>query len=278
MTLDDALKQGDYRSAVAILDAELKTTPDPGKLFMSVELKGFLEDFDGALKELQELDRQLPGRGVLEEFGHVLVNGRTWCQRQTVPGFRAPRAVLGEEFPGYSKACAEAIDLHSCGEYARAQQVLEQARSQAPQVPGELIFVQGGTKVFADLRDADDLTGPHLVCSHPKALLDIPFACIAELEFFPKRGYQDMLWKPARVRTWGGDEAVVRVYSYYVGTGGHGIAPIRQLRATYCDHRLGYSVGFGQRDWKFLAGDDGSMSLVGIHRVGRIVFRQARPA
>src|SRR5947209_2483622 len=102
MTLDDALEQGDYKAAVAMLDAELKASPDPGKLFMSVELKGFLEDFDGAMKDLDELDRQLPGRRFFEAFSHVLSNGRAWCLRQTVPDFPFERSSLGTAPPDYS--------------------------------------------------------------------------------------------------------------------------------------------------------------------------------
>jgi hypothetical protein len=34
---------------VALLDVELWTAPDPAKLFLAVELKGFLEEFDAAL-------------------------------------------------------------------------------------------------------------------------------------------------------------------------------------------------------------------------------------
>jgi protein involved in temperature-dependent protein secretion len=278
MTLDDALQQGNYKAAVAMLDTELRASPDPAKLFMSVELRGFLEDFDGALSDLEELDRQLPGRGVSEEFGPVLVNGRVWCRRQTVADFPNRRASLGAELPAYSMEYAEAVRLHARGEFESTRQHLEQVKPQVRPAPGELFFAQGQSIAFADVRDADDLTGPHLVCSHPEALLDIPFAHLAELEFFPGRGFQDMLWKPARVKTWTGEEAFVRVYSYYVGTGGHESEYVRQFRITQCEHEHGYAIGFGQRDWQFLAdGDNGGMSLVGIHRVERIDFRQARP-
>src|SRR5262245_29411328 len=101
MTFDEVLQGGDYKAAVAMLDAQLKVSPDPGKLFMSVELKGFLEDFDGALQDLAELNKQLPGRGFSEEFGHVLANGRVWCRRQTVADFPNRRASLGAELPLY---------------------------------------------------------------------------------------------------------------------------------------------------------------------------------
>lgn len=74
---------------------------------------------------------------------------------------------------------------------------------------------------------------------------------------------------------WSGDEAFIRVYSYYVGTGGHESEYVRQFRITLCDHEHGYAVGFGQRDWQFVAdGDEGGRSLVGIHRVERVIFRQ----
>jgi protein involved in temperature-dependent protein secretion len=188
MTLDDALQQGDYQAAVAMLDAQLKASPDPDKLFMSVELKGFLEDFDRALRDLEDLDRQLPGHGISEEFGHVLSNARIWCRRQTVPDFPNRRASLGAELPAYSMAYAEAIRLHAGRQFEAAREQLEQAKPQVKRAPGELVFAQGRSMPFADVRDVDDLTGPHLVCSHPQALLDIPFAHIAELEFPPGGG------------------------------------------------------------------------------------------
>jgi protein involved in temperature-dependent protein secretion len=275
MTLDDALQRADYGSALAMLDAELRATPNPRKLFLSVAMKGFLEDFDGALKDLEELDRQLPAKGFGVAFAHVLENGRVWCRRQTVPDFPNFRVSLGGELPRWSMAHAEAIRLHARGEFEKARQQLEQVKPQVRPAPGQVFFVSGQRMSFADLRDADDLTGPHLVCSVPQALLDLPFAHIAELKFFPSRGYQDRLWKPAQVKTWGGDEGLVRVYAYYVGTAGHASEAVRKLDATLGDCRHGYSVNLGQRDWQFLAdGEEGNRSLVGIHRVERIVFRQ----
>lgn len=127
MTLDEALQQGDYHSAVTMLDAELRTAPDPGKLFMAMELKGFLEDFDGAIADLEALDPLLADRGIRDEFRPVLVNARTWCRRQTVPDFESRRASLGTEIPAFSMAHAEAIRLHARGDYQQAGAQLERA-------------------------------------------------------------------------------------------------------------------------------------------------------
>jgi protein involved in temperature-dependent protein secretion len=275
MTLDDALQKAEYTSAVAILDAELRVAPDPNTLFLSMELRGFLEDFDGALKDLETLDRQNPARRLGEQFAHVLENGRVWCRRQTVPDFPNFRASLGAELPPWSKAHADAMRLHARGEFEKAREKLEQLKPQIRPATGQVFFASGQSLSFADVSDADDLTGPHLVCSVPQALLDLPFAHLAELEFYPARGYQDRLWKPARVKTWDGDEGLVRVYSYYVGTAGHASEHIRRLNATLCNRQHGYSVGVGQRDWQFLAeGADGNSSLIGIHRVEKVVFQQ----
>src|SRR5262245_62931024 len=157
MTLDEAIQQGDYAEAVALLE-ELKAGPDPGKLFMRAEMKAFLEDFDGALSDLEELDRQEPGRGTLAQFGPVFTNAREWCHRQTVAGTPAKRASLAET-PAWARGYCLALMCHARGDFAQANQELEQAQRLLTPTPGELTFVGGRTMAFTDLRDADALTG-----------------------------------------------------------------------------------------------------------------------
>lgn len=275
MSLDDALAQGDYQHAVELLDAELRESADAGKLFMAVELKCFLQDFDGAMCDLERLAETLSDEALLEEFRPVITNARLWCDRQTIANSGSQRASVGG-LPDYSMLFDDALHFHAAGDHAQAAIQLDQAKADVPPAGGELTFGDGDTISFRDLWDADDLTGPHLVCSHPQALLDIPFSQISELEFLAPRGFQDTLWKPCIVKTWTGDEAFVRVFSYYVNTGNHQSEYIRQLRMTRCKHETGYAIAFGQRDWQFKSTeDDDIVHLVGIHRVERIAFAAA---
>ncbi len=272
MTLNDALQQGQFQQALELLDALLQESAEPGKLFLAFELKCFLQDFDGAFADLQRLAGVAPDQGILEEFGPVVANTRRWCARQTDAQFDHQRASLGG-LPDYSMLFDAALRLHAAGDYPQAKDRLQQAKLQTPNVGGELLFANGKSLSFSDLQDVDDLTGPHLVCSHPRILLDIPFSQISQLEFSQARGYQDSLWKPCFIKTWSGDQGYVRVYSYYVGTGVHQSEYIRMLRATECEHDSGYSVAFGQRDWQVTSESEDSVSLVGIHRVQKITFR-----
>ncbi len=272
MSLEDALAQGDYQAAVDLLDAEQQASVDAGKLFMAVELKCLLQDFDGAMTDLETLAQSLSDEAVLEEFRPVITNAQTWCHRQTIANSGSQRASIGA-LPDYSMLFDEAMRLHAAGDHKQATNKLDKAKPEVPPAGGEVQFGEGNSMSFRDVWDADDLTGPHLVCSHPQALLDIPFSQISELEFLPPRGFQDTLWKPCIVKTWNGDEAFVRVFSYYVGTGKHDSEYIRQLRMTQCEHETGYSIASGQRDWQFTSAEnDGSMSLVGIHRVQKVTF------
>jgi protein involved in temperature-dependent protein secretion len=273
MSLDDALRQGDFASAVRMLEHDLRSAPDPNKLFLLVELKGYLEDFDGADADLRSLEALLPGRGYLEEIGPILANARVWCYRQTVADFKSRRAALSVDLRSYSVSYGEAVWLHARGESKKAQHQLDRARREVSPAPGELTRANGETTMFSELWDADDLTGPHLTCSHPRGLLDIPFADIAEVEFFPVHSFVDSIWKPARVRTWRGEQILVRVYAYYVGTAKHKMELVRQCRLTVFDDKPGYRVAYGQRDWQMDSlKHQGGMSLVGIASVKNIRF------
>jgi protein involved in temperature-dependent protein secretion len=273
MTLEDAIQQGDYQSAIELLDAELKASTDPGKLFMSVELKCFLQDFDGAITDLERLAQDVSYDNLLKEFRPVIANAQTWCHRQTIAEFPNQRASICT-LPDYSMLFDDALRLHAAADHSLAKTRLDQAKPLVPKAGGELQFWEGNSLSFADLWDADDLTGPHLVCSHPQALLDIPFAQISEVEFLPVPGFQYTLWKPCIVRTQNGDETRVHVFSYYVDTGKHEFEHIRKLRMTQFERDTGYCVGYGQRDWQVTGEDnEGSISLVGIHGVQKITFR-----
>lgn len=270
IALDEALQQGSYQEALTTIQRELKASPKPALAFLSFELKAFLEDFEGALADLALFDRLLPEREYLEEFRHVLINGQTWCYRQTLPDFPHCRACLGIPIPEYSIGFAEAIQHHASGNFEQALAHLQTAQAMVPKTSGELTLLGGHRLAFTHLSDSDALTGPHLVCSHRGALLDLPFAHLSELEFLPGNGFQDALWRPTRVTLRSGEQTLVRAFGYYVGTGNHSSEYVRKLQLTTFDYRKGYEVAVGQRDWT-LFNDSGQM-MVGLQKVRRVVF------
>lgn len=273
MMLDDLLRAADYRGAVAILEADPRD--DPGKRFMAMELKAFLEDFEGALFELEGVERLLPDRGIAQEFDPVLRRASDWVRRQTDPAAEIRRTSLCDPPSPFASFYDQAMRHHARREFASAKGRLEQARLLLPRVRGVATLVEGSETPFGDLWDADELTGPHLICVRGESLLDIPFASLAMIEFRPPRGFQDVLWKPARLRTWEGAQADVRVFACYVGSGIDPSPAVRQLRLTRMDHHCGYAVGHGQRDWHCAAPDDPTrISLIGIGRIARIDFRK----
>jgi len=273
MTLEEMLQSAAYRDAVALLDSE--PSDDPGQHFMSMELKAFLEEFDGALTELAAVDRLLPQPGIYQEFEPVLERARDWVRRQTDATFDSPRTSLAEPLAVFSQHFHEAMRCHASGSIAETQSGLDQARLLTPRVLGTATLNDEKQVAFSDLWDADELTGPHLVCVHESTLVDVPFASLALIEFLPPQGFQDVLWMPARLRKWNGDHAAVRVFASYVGTAHDPSSEVRHLRRTRFERRGGYTVGRGLRAWRLAGADDSKrISLVGINRVTRVDFRK----
>ena len=269
--LDQALQTGDYEEAVKLLEGDPSTQSDPGKLFMVVELKTLLEDFDGATTDLEKLSQLEQGDVIKAEFEHIIVNARLWCQRQAVPELGDKR--LGfDDTPKHAFVYTMAMHFHADGQKDMTKNILEQAQTEIPKTAGKLYYTNGRSMAFSDARDADDLTGPFLTCSLPEGLFDVPFTHLAEIEFLPRKGFVDSLWNPAHITTRTGSKAFVRVFAYYVGTGQHESAPVRKLGMTTWDNSNGYAVAYGQRDLKFFTGNGGGMALVGINQVARIMF------
>ncbi|MFO0864018.1 MAG: type VI secretion system accessory protein TagJ [Gemmataceae bacterium] len=273
MTLEEMLHAAAFRDAVAMLDAE--PSDDPAQHFMAMELKAFLEDFDGAMVELHAVEKRLPDRGIRQEFEPLLMRAKDWVHRQTEAHAEGHRSSLAEPLTPYSQFFDQAMHDHAAGIYSETIDSLEHARRLTPRVRGIATMADEKKVGFSDLWDADELTGPHLVCVHEQTLADVPFASLAMIEFLPPQGFQDVLWMPARVRAWSSDQASVRVFGSYVGTAHDASAEVRQLRRTRFDRGTGYAVGRGLRAWRLAAADDPSrISLVGINRIARIDFRK----
>jgi protein involved in temperature-dependent protein secretion len=273
MTLEEMLHAAAFRDAVSMLDAE--PSDDPSQHFMAMELKAFLEDFDGALAELHAVEQLLPERGIRHEFEPLLLRAKDWVHRQTHAEADARRSSLAEPLTAYSQFFDQAMRDHAAGIYSEAITALAHARRLTPRVRGIATMADEKQVSFSDLWDADELTGPHLVCVHEQTLVDVPFASLAMIEFQPPQGFQDVMWMPARVRAWTSDQAMVRVFASYVGTAHDASAEVRQLRRTRFERRTGYAVGRGLRAWRLASADDPArISLVGINRIARIDFRK----
>ncbi|MBX9677321.1 MAG: hypothetical protein K2X38_01070 [Gemmataceae bacterium] len=273
MTLEEMLLSAAFRDAVALLDAE--PSDDPGQHFMAMELKGFLEDFDGALAELRAVEQLLPDRGIQQQFEPLLLRVKDWVRRQTDPRADVARSSMAEPLSAYSQFFDQAIREHAAGEFAEAKQSLDHARLLTPRVRGVATMTDEKQVAFSDLWDADELTGPHVVCVHEQTLADVPFASLAMIELQPPHGFQDVLWIPARVRTWSSDQAMVRLFASYVGSAHDSSAEVRQLRRSRFERRGGYAIGRGLRAWRLVSADDPArISLVGINRIARIDFRK----
>jgi protein involved in temperature-dependent protein secretion len=270
MTVEQAIEQGDFVGALSLLEAQLRVAPAPGAHFLCFELKALVEDFAGADAQLDELERLAPdSAGAVVEFRKCLEAAAARATRRDDPEQAGRRAAFTPP-PPHSHRYVEAATLHARRDHAAAAQVLADARARTPPLAGSLTFVDGPAMEFADITDSDDLTGPHLECVGKNGLLDLPLHSITAIEFLPGRGYQDVLWKPARITDSHG-QANVRVFSLYTGSGRHDEAMVRTGGVTIWDHECGYAIGFGLRDLKL----DGQ-TMVGINRVQRIDLYPAR--
>lgn len=273
--IEQHLAEGDFLEALRLIEAELARTPSAERLLMSFNVRVRLEDYDGAQRALEEMEKLDPGVADGVTFLHHCAElERLHSLRRKDAELAKERGALKEPQP-FSRSYLQAAVRHATGEFSEAARALEEGARSAPKVPGTLTRTNGTRVRFSDLTDSDELTGPHLPCFQGGTVLDVPFSELRSIQFDKPNSSMDVVWVPAALQTLDGGKFETRVPSLYPGTGLHGHAPVRLGEMTVWHHEPhGYAVAFGQRDLK-LTHEEGGMGMVGLLQVARIDFEEA---
>lgn len=273
--VEQHIAEGGFQEALQLLEAELSRAPSGNRLLMAFNVRVRLEDYEGALRALDEMVKLEPGVSEAATFlEHCARLERLHSLRRKDAGLASERGALQEPQP-FSRAYLQAAVFHAKGEYSDAARALAEGTGSAPRVSGTLTRTNGARVRFSDLTDTDDLTGPHLPCFKDGTVLDLPFSELRSIQFARPNSSMDFVWVPALFETPDGRKHETRVPSLYPGTGLHGSAPVRKGEMTVWHHDPhGYAVAFGQRDFK-LTHEDGGMGMVGLLQVARLDFDAA---
>lgn len=270
--IEQHLAEGDFREALQLLEAELSLAPSTPRWLMAFNVRVRLEDYAGAQRALEELEKLDPGVSDAVTFLHHCAGlERLHSLRRKDAELARERGALREPRP-FSRSYLKAAVHHATGGFSEAALALEEGARLAPRVSGTLTRTTGVRVRFSDLTDTDELTGPHLPCFRGGTVLDVPFSDLRAIQFERPNSSMDVVWVPALLQTLDGRELETRVPSLYPGTGLHESAPVRLGEMTAWEHEPhGYAVAFGQRDFK-LSHEEGGMGMVGLLQVARIDF------
>ncbi|NTX58093.1 type VI secretion system accessory protein TagJ [Myxococcus sp. CA039A] len=270
--IEQHLAEGSFQEALRLIEAEVSKAPSGERLLMAFNVRVRLEDYDGALRALEDLEKLEPEVSEAVTFLHHCAELERLHSLRRKDAERAKeRGALQAPQP-FSRAYLQAAVSHAKGEFSDAARALEEGARSAPKTSGMLTRTNGVRVRFSDLTDSDELTGPHLPCFQGGTVLDVPFSELRSIQFEKPKSSMDVVWLPAQFQTLDGREVETRVPSLYPGTGLHDNAPIRLGEMTAWHHDPhGYAVAFGQRDFK-LTHEDGGMGMVGLLQVARIDF------
>ncbi len=167
-------------------------------------------------------------------------------------------------------AYVKAAVHHAQRDYAGAAAAIAEGKAHTPPASGSLTWVNGRTARITDLTDSDDLTGPNLPFYDGGTLLDVPYSQLRSVTFLDPKTSLDVMWLPAEVVAANGKGYMLKVPSYYVGTGRAQMGGVRTGQETMWDREHGYAQGLGQRDFKATMAEGGGVSMVGILQLRKI--------
>jgi protein involved in temperature-dependent protein secretion len=267
--VDEALGRGDLAQAARIAETHVRERPTPETWLQIFKIRAMLCEFDAAAQALARVAQSKPDLGPgLDLFRSLLELDRFLFWRLRDPATAANRTSIGLP-PPEALLHVKAAWQHASGDFAGAAATLREAAQAHRPNPGQLTTWRGASVAFADLRDADALTGPCVFAAGgPQGPpLDLWFPMLRSIEFEQPKAHIDTLYLPAVVTPRQGAPMRVRIAPCYPGFGIHPEALVRLARTTEFEHDKGYAIAHGQRDYHV----DGA--LTGILQIQSIVFR-----
>lgn len=200
MTAEESLKQGDLQGALQKLQEQVRAQPAKSeyRIFL-FQLLAVLGQWDRALTQLNvagELDDA--ALAVVVMYRQIIA-----CERyreDVFQGLRDP-VVFGQ--PGeWIALLLQALKLTAAGQYAKSQQLRNQAFESAPTVPGN---IDGAD--FEWLADSDSRLGPVMEAIVEGHYLWVPLEHIAAVSIEKPTDLRDVVWLPAHFSWTNGGEA-----------------------------------------------------------------------
>ena len=249
-----AIEAGDYAQAYAALQRTPEATTQIGHA-CGAFLLALIERFDEADRLVQAAD--------LQGFEVLVTGERQRAARWRDPALQGGFAAVTQapDAPLYA-ALAVAFATHDEPLADRAKADLSR---QARPFPGTLTFVDGKTRAFANLTDADDAIGQMLETYCGDGLLYFPFAALRRIELLPRTNFMDVLVPKAKLTTTAG---IIRAYVplLYATSTTASDALLRSGRLTNFHYLGSARRALGQRD--FFA--DGA--AIGLQNISSIDF------
>lgn len=245
-------------------------SPGEGVLYLSLQLA--MLDWAGAAATMAQV------RSVAPQLGALLHRVQSSAQAERERHARASdpaRAGQRHGFappPPHDLLYARAEHAHASQDHAAAKAALDEIARIRPRTRGTITTTAGTTVRFADIVDADDLTGAIFPVYYQGQIYDLPFSELRSLELLPKGDPFHWLWPSVTFATKGdGPRGTVAFPALYVGSTTQPAPDVRAGRTTVFDHQLGYALAAGLRDfWVFDEG--GGKRLMGLGHFATIVF------
>lgn len=255
MLAEQYVREGRFREGLEALEEQVRNDPASAKLRVFLfQLLAVVGEWDRALTQLQVARDLDPGTlAMMHAYREAL---RCEVLRHKVfEGVRAPM-VLGEPDPWVARLL-EALKLIAAGEYARSQQLREEAFAAAPATPGAM----DGQR-FEWIADADTRLGPVLEALVNGQYYWIPFHRIRAIHIEKPADLRDLVWMPAHFTWANGGESVGLIPTRYPGSQDSDDPLIQTARKTqWVDHPGGVTLGEGQRVLSTDAGDHPLMDI-----------------
>ena len=210
-TAKELFQQGELDAAIAQVISEVKARPtDISARSFLFELFCFAGEFTRAEKQLDVLATQ----SVQAEAGVMAYRNclRAEQERRKLWSDGSQPHFLSEP-PAYVDLHLEAINYARVGKLTEARNLLDQAESQRPALPGTC-----DGKPFYDWRDADDFVAPVLEAVVKDRYVWIPYEQIRSIEIGKPEQLRDLLYTPARIETTQDTHGQFFILSLYAGS------------------------------------------------------------
>lgn len=260
---EQALRTGDVQSAVARLQAQIRSQP------ADASLRVFLFQLLCVQGDWKRALNQLNVSGELDAGTLAMVQTYRECiqcealREQVFQGRKVP--MLFGEPEAWVALLIEALLRDGRGDHADAASLREQAFEQAPASRGRA-RVEGRDEelAFAWIADADMRLGPVLEAVVNGRYYWVPFSRLAGIVVEAPVDLRDRVWMPAHLVFANGGEVVAFLPTRYAATNLADPMLALARRTEWLEPRPGHFVGSGQR---MLATDAGELPLMDLRSI-----------
>ena len=258
MLAEQTLIKGELEEALAALQDQIRKEPANSKLriflFQLLSILGQWERAATQLKVLSEMDDS--SLAMVQTYREALL-----CEVLRAEVFAGKRSPLVFGQPEqWIALLLDALRLTAEGQYARSQEIRDQAFELAPATAGTISGPEGES--FNWIADADMRLGPVFEVVINGRYYWVPFHRIRTIHIEEPEDLRDAVWMPAYFTWANGGETVGLIPTRYPGSETSEDNPIRLAHKTlWQEYDAGVYLGLGQRVFTTDAGEYPLMDL-----------------